>query len=90
MFTQLNPSLPVQVLDRGRGQAVGIIDYGPEHHLIWVTALDENGEIWCAPNPQVRFQNNWTMGRRTAHSATSVAQACTCHNDHAIAGASPC
>jgi hypothetical protein len=62
-FTQLNPPLPLTVLDKGKGYAIGVIDYGQEHNLIWVTALDESGEIWCAPNPKVRFQPNWTMGR---------------------------
>ncbi len=62
-FTQLNPPLPLTVLDKGKGYAIGVIDYGQEHNLIWVTALDESGEIWCAPNPMVRFQSNWTMGR---------------------------
>ncbi len=62
-FTQLNPPLPLTVLDKGKGYAIGVIDYGQEHNLIWVTALDESGEIWCAPNPMVRFQPNWTMGR---------------------------
>ncbi len=65
MFTQLNPPLPVFILDRGKGLAMGVIDYGPEHNLIWVTALDDSGEIWCAPNPKVRMQGNWTMGRWT-------------------------
>lgn len=64
MFTQLNPPIPLTVLDKGKGYAVGVIDYGQEHNLIWVTALSDSGEIWCAPNPQVRFQQNWTMGRR--------------------------
>ena len=63
MFTQLNPPLPLHVLDKGNGLAVGLIDYGPEHNLIWVTALDSSGEVWCAPNPSVRFLKNWTMGR---------------------------
>lgn len=63
MFTQLNPPIPLTVLDKGKGYAVGVIDYGQEHNLIWVTALSDSGEIWCAPNPKVRFQNNWTMGR---------------------------
>jgi hypothetical protein len=62
-FTQLNPPLPLTVLDKGKGYAIGVIDYGQEHNLIWVTALDDSGEIWCAPNPMVRFQGNWTMGR---------------------------
>lgn len=63
-FTQLDPPLPVHILDKGPGFAIAVIDYGQEHNLIWVTAIDETGEIWCAPNPRVRMQANWTMGRR--------------------------
>jgi hypothetical protein len=63
MFTQLSPTLPVTVEGKGKGYAIGVIDYGQEHSLIWVTAIDETGEIWCAPNPKVRLQSNWTMGR---------------------------
>lgn len=65
-FTQLDPPIPLEVLDKGKGLAIGMIDYGPEHNLIWVTAIDATGEIWCAPNPQVRMQANWTMGRAKA------------------------
>jgi hypothetical protein len=63
MFTQLNPPLPVEVVDRGPGYAIAVIDYGQEHNLIWVTAINATGEIWCAPNPKVRMCRNWTMGR---------------------------
>lgn len=63
MFTQLNPPIPLTVKDKGDGFAVGVIDYGKEHHLIWVTIITDSGEIWCAPNPQVRAPGNWTMGR---------------------------
>lgn len=63
MFTQLNPAIPLHVLGKGDGYAIGMIDYGQEHNLIWVTALSANGEIWCAPNPSVRLGRNWTMGR---------------------------
>lgn len=63
MFTQLDPPLPVLVLEKGQGLAFAVIDYGVEHNLIWVTALDDSGEIWCAPNPKVRMQSNWSMGR---------------------------
>lgn len=66
MFTQLNPPIPLHVLGRGDGQAIAVIDYGPEHNLLWVTAIDATGEIWCAPNPQVRMQKNWSMGRPEA------------------------
>lgn len=64
MFTQLNPTLPLHVLDRGDGYAIAVIDYGQDHNLIWVTVLNETGEVWCAPNPLVRFGKNWTMGRK--------------------------
>ena len=66
MFTQLNPPLPVHVVDRGPGWAMAVIDYGQEHDLVWVTAMDDGGEIWCVPNPQVRMRANWTLGRSKA------------------------
>jgi len=62
-FQQLEPTIPVHVLGKGDGYAFAVIDYGQEHDLIWVTALTASGEIWCAPNPRVRVQSNWTMGR---------------------------
>lgn len=62
-FQQLDPPLPVHVIDKGAGYAFAVIDYGQEHNLIWVTAINDTGEIWCAPNPRVRLQANWTMGR---------------------------
>lgn len=72
MFTQLAPPIPLHVLGKGDGQAIGIIDYGPEHDLIWITAIDETAEIWCAPNPQVRMQRNWTMGRKASPLVTAA------------------
>lgn len=60
------------VLGKGKGYAFGVIDYGQEHNLVWVTALDENGEIWCAPNPIVRMTNNWTMGRKVAKCQVDI------------------
>ncbi len=65
-FTQLDPPVPVHVLDRGSGMAFAVIDYGPEFDLLWVTGMDEGGEVWCVPNPQVRLQANWSMGRKKA------------------------
>ena len=71
-FQQLDPPIPLHVLDKGPGYAIAVIDYGQEHNLIWVTAINETGEIWCAPNPRVRLQGNWTMGR--AKPAASMAR----------------
>ena len=62
-FTQLDPPLPLTVIGKGDGYAFAVIDYGQEHNLIWVTGITATGEIWCAPNPTVRLQPNWTMGR---------------------------
>lgn len=72
MFTQLDPPIPLHVLGRGDGYALAVIDYGPEHNLLWVTAIDATGEIWCAPNPQVRMQANWSLGR--ARPSTTAAE----------------
>ncbi|WP_230291308.1 hypothetical protein [Croceicoccus sp. Ery5] len=92
MFTQLNPTIPVHVLGKGHGYAFGMIDYGQEHNLIWVTAIDETGEIWCAPNPQVRLGRNWTMGRgenpliaadKEAARQRKAAEPCGCEADKA-------
>lgn len=72
-FKQLDPTIPVSVIGKGDGYAFAVIDYGQEHNLIWVTALNETGEIWCAPNPLVRIQGNWTMRReRPAIGVTSA------------------
>jgi hypothetical protein len=72
-FTQLTPSLPVSVEGKGKGVAFAVIDYGEEQNLIWVVALDDSGEIWCSPNPKVRMQPNWTLGRTPARSSLSIA-----------------
>jgi len=59
---QLDPTLPVAT-PKGRGYAIAVIDYGQEHHLLWVCVMDAGGEIWTVPNPEVRVLHNWTMGR---------------------------
>jgi hypothetical protein len=69
-FNQLNPPIPVSIIGKGEGYAVAVIDYGQEHNLIWVTAISETAEIWCAPNPLVRMQGNWTMGRERSKSVS--------------------
>jgi hypothetical protein len=49
-----------------------VIDYGPEHHLIWVVAINATGEIWSASNPTVRMPSNWTMGRPSRRAEPNV------------------
>lgn len=81
MFTQLNPTIPVHVLGKGDGYAFGMIDYGQEHNLIWVTSMDDTGEIWCAPNPKVRLGRNWTMGRKENSEVAAEKAAMKIEND---------
>lgn len=61
MFSELRAYLPVTV-PQGKGFAMGMIDYGQEHHLIWIVIMDRTGEIWCVPNPDVRVRPNVSMG----------------------------
>lgn len=60
-FTQLHPQIPLAT-NKGKGFAIGVIDYSQDHDLIWVIMLD-NGEIWCVENSKVRAVNNFTLGR---------------------------
>lgn len=41
-----------------------LIDMGIEHHLFWVTFDDATGECWTWANPEIRIQNNITIGRK--------------------------
>jgi hypothetical protein len=59
---QLDPPIPV-VTPKGKGLAWFLIDPSVEHHLQWVVAQDDTGEIWTWQNPDVRAQKNITMGR---------------------------
>ena len=59
---QLNPPLPLDT-PKGSGLCHFLLDYGPEHHLMWVVIDDNTGEIWTWENHQVRGQQNITMGR---------------------------
>lgn len=60
--TQLNPPLPLET-PRGQGLAHFMIDYGPEHHLMWTVFIDATGECWTFQNPQIRAAKNVTLGR---------------------------
>lgn len=62
-IVQLNPTIPLDT-PKGTGQAIFVIDYGPEHHLMFTVILDDSGEIWTFDNPKVRGQKNITMNRR--------------------------
>jgi hypothetical protein len=59
-FYELKVYLPVTV-PQGNGFAIAVIDYGSEHHLLYVTVLDETGEIVTIANPDVRVRPNFSM-----------------------------
>lgn len=63
MLTRIDPPLPLST-PKGDAMAHFVIDYGTEHHLIWVCFLDSSGECWCVPNPEIRMRRNWSFGRR--------------------------
>lgn len=58
---QLNPPIPL-ITPKGKALAHLVIDYGPEHDLIWV-CFQQNGEIWCCANQDVRADTNITFHR---------------------------
>jgi hypothetical protein len=60
---QLNPMIPVWVEGKGEGYAFLVTDYSQEHHKIWSVVCSKTGEIWGVPNPQIRFQWNYSLGR---------------------------
>lgn len=63
MILQLSPTIPLET-PKGKGWAHFIFEHGDEHHIQWFVAIDETGEWWVFQNPDVRIQQNWTMGRR--------------------------
>jgi hypothetical protein len=63
MIVQLNPMLPVTIIDKGAAYAFAMIDYSQEHDLLFVCAMQETGQIWCISNRHVRLQMNVSMGR---------------------------
>lgn len=65
MILQLNPPLPLRT-PKGDGWAHLVIDYGQEHHLIWVVFLNDGGQCWAIANPDVTMDLNWTMGRNAS------------------------
>jgi len=54
---QLNPTLPVDVKDYGTGEAVVMLDYGPDKDLYWVVFLDKDGQSIVVKNSSLRKTN---------------------------------
>lgn len=65
MITELHQPLEVVVVSKDNAKATvfALIDYGPESDLYFMCIFGD-GQVWCAPNKDVRVTNNWTIGRR--------------------------
>lgn len=70
MILQLNPPIPVET-PRGKALAQLVIDYGPEHDLLWVCFQDDTKECWTWGNQQIRAQTNVTMNRPSSAPMTA-------------------
>lgn len=66
MILQLNPPLPLET-PKGKALAHFVIDYGPEHDLVWV-CFQSDGECWSWQNPDIRATTNVTFKRQTEHN----------------------
>jgi hypothetical protein len=64
MIIQLDPIIPLET-PKGKAFAHFLIDYGEEHHLMWVCFQDDTGECWTWSNYSIKIQSNVTFGRGT-------------------------
>lgn len=46
----------------GTGQVLFIVDYGPHENIVFVVALEKDGQIKCYSAFQVRLHKNDTFG----------------------------
>lgn len=60
---QLNPSIPVEVVDKGTAECVAWFDYSKEDDLMWLCIMDNTGECWLVPNKDIRGIKNYSIGR---------------------------
>lgn len=62
IIQRIDPSMPV-LTPKGPANAHFLLDYSEDHHLFWVCAIRETGEMWTFPNYDIRAQANPTLGR---------------------------
>ena len=63
LLVPLNPSIPVDVIGKGRGECIAWLEYSKEDDMIWGVAMDDTGEVWWVPNKDIRFIKNYSIGR---------------------------
>lgn len=62
MILQLDPPIWLNT-PKGEALAHFLIDYGIEHDLHWVCAMQETGQCWTWSNRDIVFAKNITIGR---------------------------
>lgn len=68
---QLNPPIPIKT-PKGKATAHALIDYGPEHNILWVSFQDDTGECWTWQNKDIRAQDNITYNRHPKSDITGI------------------
>lgn len=53
MILPLDPPIPVET-PRGSGQAIYLIEYGPEYDLYWITLVESSRECVTYNNRDIR------------------------------------
>ena len=74
MTFRLDPPIPVAITAKSlpegvkaaspRGWAYAWKDVGVDGHRLWVVVLDKTGEVVDVPQPEIRVDMNWSLGRR--------------------------
>ena len=41
---QINPTIRVEVKDKGSAEAIALFDYGPAEDIMWLVFLDSDGQ----------------------------------------------
>lgn len=79
MFTEFRSYIPVEIVGShgwkgptGKAAAIGIIDRGIDHHLIWVCFLDSDRSCWSVENIHIRARVNLTWGRNLNFNLSSL------------------
>lgn len=72
MLIQLSPTIPFDT-PRGPASAHFLLDYGEEHHLLWVCFVDATGECWTWRNPEIKLRPNPTMRAQKRDDGDPVA-----------------
>ena len=74
MIHQCDPPLPVTITAKKlppgvqsksqRGWCYGWQSVGIDGHRLWIVVMDDTGEVVDVPQPEVRVDMNWSIGRR--------------------------